>query len=115
MAPSTFPRCDLLDYADYEDHHDATVNQMLIPRSHQEDATIVLNNLLKEYDKTLRPDIGGEAGGEPGGPQPGSPSECGAHSRCLHTAEFFTIWMPRLFSGHPPPLPRERRKGQGLV
>uniref|UniRef100_A0A3Q0SJX0 Gamma-aminobutyric acid type A receptor subunit gamma3 n=1 Tax=Amphilophus citrinellus TaxID=61819 RepID=A0A3Q0SJX0_AMPCI len=26
--------------------------------SHQEDATLILNNLLKEYDKTLRPDIG---------------------------------------------------------
>uniref|UniRef100_H3DA81 Gamma-aminobutyric acid type A receptor subunit gamma3 n=1 Tax=Tetraodon nigroviridis TaxID=99883 RepID=H3DA81_TETNG len=51
-------RCDLLDYGDYEDHHDATINQRLVPRSHQEDATIVLNNLLKEYDKTLRPDIG---------------------------------------------------------
>ena len=33
---------------------------MLVPRSHQEDATLILNNLLKEYDKTLRPDIGGE-------------------------------------------------------
>lgn len=33
---------------------------MLVPRSHQEDATLILNNLLKEYDKTLRPDIGGK-------------------------------------------------------
>lgn len=33
---------------------------MLVPRTHQEDATLILNNLLKEYDKTLRPDIGGE-------------------------------------------------------
>lgn len=63
MLPSTVSRCDLLDYGDYEDRHDATVNQMLVPRSHQEDATVVLNNLLKEYDKTLRPDIGGKAGG----------------------------------------------------
>lgn len=62
MLPSTVSRCDLLDYGDYEDRHDAAVNQMLVPRSHQEDATIVLNNLLKEYDKTLRPDIGGKAG-----------------------------------------------------
>lgn len=60
---SILSRCDLLDYGDYEDGHDTTVNQMLVPRSHQEDATIVLNNLLKEYDKTLRPDIGGKAGG----------------------------------------------------
>uniref|UniRef100_A0A3Q3L6A5 Gamma-aminobutyric acid type A receptor subunit gamma3 n=1 Tax=Labrus bergylta TaxID=56723 RepID=A0A3Q3L6A5_9LABR len=51
--------CDLLEYgADDEDHHHATVNQMLVPRSHQEDATLILNNLLKEYDKNLRPDIG---------------------------------------------------------
>uniref|UniRef100_A0A3Q3W122 Uncharacterized protein n=1 Tax=Mola mola TaxID=94237 RepID=A0A3Q3W122_MOLML len=53
---------DLLEYGDYEDHHDMTVNQMLVPRSHQEDATLVLNNLLREYDKTLRPDIGGKSG-----------------------------------------------------
>lgn len=54
---------DLLDYGDDdEDLHDTTVNQMLVPRSHQEDATLILNNLLKEYDKTLRPDIGGKAG-----------------------------------------------------
>lgn len=66
MVPSTVSRCDQMDYGDYEDRHDTTVNQMLVPRSHQEDATIVLNNLLKEYDKTLRPDIGGKAGGEPG-------------------------------------------------
>ncbi|XP_038591307.1 gamma-aminobutyric acid receptor subunit gamma-3-like [Micropterus salmoides] len=52
-------RSDLLKYGDDdEDHHDTTVNQMLVPRSHQEDATLILNNLLKEYDKTLRPDIG---------------------------------------------------------
>uniref|UniRef100_H2LI03 Gamma-aminobutyric acid type A receptor subunit gamma3 n=1 Tax=Oryzias latipes TaxID=8090 RepID=H2LI03_ORYLA len=38
--------------------HDSTVSQMLVPRSHQEDATLILNNLLREYDKTLRPDIG---------------------------------------------------------
>ncbi|KAK5847549.1 hypothetical protein PBY51_016669 [Eleginops maclovinus] len=56
-------RCDLLEYGDdEEDPNDTTVNQMLVPRSHQEDATLILNNLLKEYDKTLRPDIGGEAG-----------------------------------------------------
>lgn len=60
LPPSS---CDLLDYgADDEDPNDTTVNQMLVPRSHQEDATLILNNLLKEYDKTLRPDIGGKAG-----------------------------------------------------
>uniref|UniRef100_A0A3P8RIF7 Gamma-aminobutyric acid type A receptor gamma3 subunit n=1 Tax=Astatotilapia calliptera TaxID=8154 RepID=A0A3P8RIF7_ASTCA len=52
-------RSDLREYGDDdEDHQDTTVNQMLVPRSHQEDATLILNNLLKEYDKTLRPDIG---------------------------------------------------------
>lgn len=52
---------DLREYGDDdEDHQDTTVNQMLVPRSHQEDATLILNNLLKEYDKTLRPDIGGK-------------------------------------------------------
>uniref|UniRef100_A0A8C7WWU2 Gamma-aminobutyric acid type A receptor subunit gamma3 n=1 Tax=Oryzias sinensis TaxID=183150 RepID=A0A8C7WWU2_9TELE len=51
--------CDLLEYGDDdEDLHDSTVSQMLVPRSHQEDATLILNNLLREYDKTLRPDIG---------------------------------------------------------
>uniref|UniRef100_A0A3B3YBA2 Uncharacterized protein n=1 Tax=Poecilia mexicana TaxID=48701 RepID=A0A3B3YBA2_9TELE len=54
---------DLLEYGDdEEDLHDTTVNQMLVPRSHQEDATLILNNLLREYDKTLRPDIGGKSG-----------------------------------------------------
>ncbi|KAJ4924214.1 hypothetical protein JOQ06_000454 [Pogonophryne albipinna] len=52
-------RCDLLEYGDDdEDPNDTTVTQMLVPRSHQEDATLILNNLLKDYDKTLRPDIG---------------------------------------------------------
>lgn len=54
---------DLLEYgADDEDPNDTTVNQMLVPRSHQEEATRILNSLLEEYDKTLRPDIGGEGG-----------------------------------------------------
>ncbi|XP_061653861.1 gamma-aminobutyric acid receptor subunit gamma-3-like isoform X2 [Phyllopteryx taeniolatus] len=51
--PNQLPHGD-----DDEDLNDATVNQMLVPRSHQEDATLILNNLLKEYDRTLRPDIG---------------------------------------------------------
>lgn len=62
MPLCILPSCDLLEYGDdYEDHHDSAVNQLLVPRSHQEDATLILNNLLKEYDKTLRPDIGGKA------------------------------------------------------
>ncbi|XP_069560176.1 gamma-aminobutyric acid receptor subunit gamma-3 [Brachyistius frenatus] len=41
-----------------EDYEDVTVNQMLAPKSQETDATEILNNLLKEYDKKLRPDIG---------------------------------------------------------
>ena len=61
-SASSFLLSSQLEYSDYEDHHDGHVSQMLVPRSHQEDATLILNNLLKEYDKTLRPDIGGKAG-----------------------------------------------------
>lgn len=32
---------------------------MLAPKSQETDATEILNNLLREYDKKLRPDIGG--------------------------------------------------------
>lgn len=63
IFPSPHFSSDLLEYGDdEEDLHDTTVNQMLVPRSHQEDATLILNNLLREYDKTLRPDIGGKSG-----------------------------------------------------
>ncbi|XP_027882467.1 gamma-aminobutyric acid receptor subunit gamma-3 [Xiphophorus couchianus] len=41
-----------------EDYEDVTVNQMLAPKSQETDTTEILNNLLKEYDKKLRPDIG---------------------------------------------------------
>ncbi|KAM8890313.1 gamma-aminobutyric acid receptor subunit gamma-3 [Synchiropus picturatus] len=41
-----------------EDLEDVTVNQRLAPRSQQSDATEILNSLLKEYDRKLRPDIG---------------------------------------------------------
>lgn len=44
-----------------EDYEDVTVNQMLAPKSQDSDTTEILNSLLKEYDKKLRPDIGGEA------------------------------------------------------
>ncbi|XP_058885456.1 gamma-aminobutyric acid receptor subunit gamma-3-like isoform X1 [Acipenser ruthenus] len=43
---------------DEEEYDDVTVNQMLAPKAHEADATQILNNLLKEYDKKLRPDIG---------------------------------------------------------
>ncbi|CAG5861973.1 unnamed protein product [Menidia menidia] len=52
-----FYTCSLA--AEYEeDYEDVTVNQMLAPKSQDTDATEILNNLLKEYDKKLRPDIG---------------------------------------------------------
>ncbi|XP_061833555.1 gamma-aminobutyric acid receptor subunit gamma-3 isoform X3 [Nerophis lumbriciformis] len=66
MSPTGLP-CVLLLAAlqasaltvDYEeDYEDVTVQQMLAPRSQQSDATEILNNLLKEYDRKLRPDIG---------------------------------------------------------
>ncbi|XP_029285381.1 gamma-aminobutyric acid receptor subunit gamma-3 [Cottoperca gobio] len=47
-----------LTVEDEEDYEDVTVNQMLAPKSQENDATEILNNLLKEYDKKLRPDIG---------------------------------------------------------
>ncbi|KAJ8282507.1 hypothetical protein COCON_G00050260, partial [Conger conger] len=40
-----------------EEYEDVTVNQMLAPKTQETDATQILNNLLKEYDKKLRPDI----------------------------------------------------------
>lgn len=43
-----------------EDYEDVTVNQMLAPKSQDTDTTEILNKLLKEYDKKLRPDIGGK-------------------------------------------------------
>lgn len=46
---------------EYEDYEDVTVNQMLAPKSQETDTTEILNNLLKEYDKKLRPDIGGKS------------------------------------------------------
>lgn len=42
-----------------EDYEDVIVNQMLVSKSQDTDTTEILNNLLKEYDKKLRPDIGG--------------------------------------------------------
>lgn len=47
-----------IEYAE-EDYEDVIVNQMLVPKSQDTDTTQILNNLLKEYDKKLRPDIGG--------------------------------------------------------
>jgi hypothetical protein len=66
------------DPRDYDgDYEDTTVSQMLAPKNHQAEATLILNNLLKDYDKTLRPDIGGE----------------------LHLSIFFTADIIKTFSG----------------
>lgn len=63
LFPATFfylCPCSSLTIESEEDYEDVTVNQMLAPKSQQTDATEILNNLLKEYDKKLRPDIGGK-------------------------------------------------------
>uniref|UniRef100_A0AAV2KUJ5 Uncharacterized protein n=1 Tax=Knipowitschia caucasica TaxID=637954 RepID=A0AAV2KUJ5_KNICA len=46
-------RCLMMDYGE-----DVTVSQLLNPKSHHAEATEILNTLLREYDKKLRPDIG---------------------------------------------------------
>ncbi|XP_012695998.1 gamma-aminobutyric acid receptor subunit gamma-3-like [Clupea harengus] len=51
-------RCRATEYD--EEYEDVTVKQMLAPRSQETDTTLILNNLLKDYDKKLRPDIGGK-------------------------------------------------------
>ncbi|KAM6945506.1 gamma-aminobutyric acid receptor subunit gamma-3-like [Aplochiton taeniatus] len=51
-------RSDQRKYTDDYEDQDVSVNQVLVPKNHQADATQILNNLLKDYDKTLRPDIG---------------------------------------------------------
>lgn len=47
---------------DDDEYEDLTVNQkwVLAPKTQDTDATLILNKLMKEYDKKLRPDIGGE-------------------------------------------------------
>uniref|UniRef100_A0A3P9JG19 Gamma-aminobutyric acid type A receptor gamma3 subunit n=1 Tax=Oryzias latipes TaxID=8090 RepID=A0A3P9JG19_ORYLA len=52
-----YPCSETVEYHE-EDYDDTTVKQMLAPRSQETDTTEILNNLLKEYDKKLRPDIG---------------------------------------------------------
>jgi gmma-aminobutyric acid receptor subunit gamma len=44
-----------------EEYEDVTMNQKLAPKTMEADTTEILNNLLKEYDKKLRPDIGGKS------------------------------------------------------
>uniref|UniRef100_A0A8C2HME0 Gamma-aminobutyric acid type A receptor gamma3 subunit n=1 Tax=Cyprinus carpio TaxID=7962 RepID=A0A8C2HME0_CYPCA len=51
-------KCIILFASEDDEYDDVTVNQMLAPKTHETDATQILNNLLKEYDKKLRPDIG---------------------------------------------------------
>ncbi|XP_009300843.1 gamma-aminobutyric acid receptor subunit gamma-3 isoform X1 [Danio rerio] len=55
---SVFRACSPTFASDDDEYDDVTVNQMLAPKTHETDATQILNNLLKEYDKKLRPDIG---------------------------------------------------------
>ncbi|XP_018418592.1 PREDICTED: gamma-aminobutyric acid receptor subunit gamma-3 isoform X3 [Nanorana parkeri] len=45
---------------DDDEYEDLTINQkwVLAPKTQDTDATLILNKLLKEYDKKLRPDIG---------------------------------------------------------
>lgn len=57
----SFYLCSSLTVEYEEDYEDVTVNQMLAPKSQDTDTTEILNNLLKEYDKKLRPDIGGNS------------------------------------------------------
>ncbi|XP_057193522.1 gamma-aminobutyric acid receptor subunit gamma-3 isoform X2 [Triplophysa rosa] len=55
---SVFRVCSQTVASEDDEYDDVTVNQMLAPKTHETDATQILNNLLKEYDKKLRPDIG---------------------------------------------------------
>ncbi|KAM9796163.1 gamma-aminobutyric acid receptor subunit gamma-3 [Syngnathus typhle] len=48
--------CVTSDYED--DYEDVTVQKMMPTKSQQSDATKILNGLLKDYDRKLRPDIG---------------------------------------------------------
>ncbi|KAJ6667484.1 hypothetical protein lerEdw1_016605 [Lerista edwardsae] len=43
-----------------DDFEDSTANQkwVMSPKTHDTDVTLLLNKLLREYDKKLRPDIG---------------------------------------------------------
>ncbi|KAJ1118681.1 hypothetical protein NDU88_006869 [Pleurodeles waltl] len=45
-----------------DEYEDLTFNQkwVLAPKTQDTDATLILNKLLREYDKKLRPDIGSE-------------------------------------------------------
>lgn len=48
---------------------------VLAPKSQDTDVTLILNKLLREYDKKLRPDIGSECGRSR---SPGSTGRAGA-------------------------------------
>lgn len=45
-----------------DENEDSPSNQkwVLAPKSQDTDVTLILNKLLREYDKKLRPDIGSE-------------------------------------------------------
>lgn len=46
-----------------DDFEDSTANQkwVMSPKTHDTDVTLLLNKLLREYDKKLRPDIGSKS------------------------------------------------------
>ncbi|XP_075056212.1 gamma-aminobutyric acid receptor subunit gamma-3 isoform X3 [Mixophyes fleayi] len=55
---SVFQACSI--QIEDDEYEDLTINQkwVLAPKTQDTDATLILNKLLKEYDKKLRPDIG---------------------------------------------------------
>ncbi|KAG8137438.1 hypothetical protein E2320_004677, partial [Naja naja] len=56
----TFNRKQISRKVEEDDFDDFTANQkwVMSPKAHDTDVTLLLNKLLKEYDKKLRPDIG---------------------------------------------------------
>ncbi|KAI7808224.1 putative gamma-aminobutyric acid receptor subunit gamma-3, partial [Triplophysa rosa] len=80
---SVFRVCSQTVASEDDEYDDVTVNQMLAPKTHETDATQILNNLLKEYDKKLRPDIGGGS--------TSSRREKRAETDSLHSAQTDTV------------------------
>lgn len=61
LAYDSFPNCSSRKVEE-DDFEDVTTNQkwVMSPKAHDTDVTQLLNQLLSEYDKKLRPDIGSE-------------------------------------------------------
>lgn len=49
-------------HVEEDEHEESSSNQkwVLAPKSQDTDVTLILNKLLREYDRKLRPDIGSE-------------------------------------------------------